>query len=389
VAIDPHGPEKGRMKVLFVDDEPQVLDGLERSLTMLVDDEWELEFVASGAAALARLADGSFDAVVSDMRMPGIDGAEVLERARQISPRTVRIVLSGQMESSSTLRAIEHAHQILCKPCRGELLYQVLRASLRFRDLLEDEGFRAAVVAVDRLPAVPSTYRAIEAELRHAETSPNRISEIVARDPGLSARVLQVARSPFFGSGRPPTDVRQATNRLGLQMISALAMAAVFDPCDRSARELDLSALAAASLRTASIAAALRPAATGEAYLAGLLTDVGMIVLALARPERFDETCVRARDEGVSFVELERGGCGVGHAEVGAYLLALWGLPENVVDAVRGHHAPERDGYADPQLVRMVAIAAALSAGTVVDDDTLHRAGIDAALLSAARACAA
>lgn len=157
------------MKILFVDDEVKILEGLERSLAMVADDDWDLEFVDNGPAALQRLAEDPFDALVTDMRMPGMDGAEVLRRAQQIAPATARIVLSGQMEQSSAISAIERAHQILSKPCAAEQLCDILRSAVRFRRSLEADVFRRAIVSADRLPAAPKIYRDIRAELESGD----------------------------------------------------------------------------------------------------------------------------------------------------------------------------------------------------------------------------
>ncbi len=379
------------MKILFVDDEIRVLEALERSLEMIVDDDWQLEFVNSGAAALARMAEEDFDVVVTDMRMPGIDGAELLARARELAPRTVRIVLSGQMEASNALRAMERAHQILGKPCRAELVLDVLRSSTRFRTMLDDEPFRRAVISIDRLPAAPSTYREIQAELARSNASAATVAAIVAKDPGLTARMLQVANSPFFGGARRIDDVRNAISRLGLQMISALALGAIFDESESSSHELDLGALARSGLHTATLTARLAPSEGQHAYLAGMLSEVGRVVFAVTDPRRFDRGERQIREHARSIVEVEREIWGVGHAEVGAYLLAVWGLPDGVVDAVCGHHRPLEallEAGAAP-LTIATAVAAQSGAGETIAPETLARCGIAPELLEAAIAEAA
>lgn len=378
------------MRVLFVDDEPRVLEGLERSLDVLNDEDWQLEFVGSGAAALTQLGASDFDAIVTDMRMPGIDGAAVLARATEIAPRAARIVLSAEMKDESATRALAHAHQILGKPCKPELMMEVLRSSTRFRSLLDSDGLRQAVIAIDRLPAIPTTYREIQAELARPSVSPQTLARIVAADPGLTARMVQVANSPYFGGGRRIDDLRQVIARLGVQMISALALAAVFDRQDADSQELDLRDIADRALRTAGIAGRLGGRESGQAYLAGMLTDVGRIVLAITRPDQFDRAVEEARVDAAHALEIERTVCGVGHADVGAYLLALWGLPAGVVDAVAQHHCElaELIDRGAPPLVIATAVAAALAAGLAPDPALLARAGYDGRTLESAMAAA-
>jgi len=378
------------VKILFVDDEPRVLEGLERSLDVLNDDDWQLEFVDSGVAAITKLGSSEFDAIVTDMRMPGIDGATVLERATEIAPRAARIVLSAEMKDESATRALAHAHQILGKPCKPELMMEVLRSSTRFRALLEGDGLRQAVIAIDRLPAIPTTYREIEAELARPSVSPHTLARIVAADPGLTARMVQVANSPYFGGGRRIDDLRQVIARLGVQMISALSLAAVFDRQDADSQELDLREIADRALRTAAIAGRLGGRDSGHAYLAGMLADVGRIVLAITRPDQFDRATESAREEGADALEIERTVCGVGHADVGAYLLALWGLPGGVVDAVAQHHCELAALLARsaPPLVIATAVASSLAAGLAPEPALLEHAGFDARTLEQAMAAA-
>src|SRR5215217_6257296 len=109
------------MKVLFVDDEPRVLQALRRSLT-IADVPWDARFADGGAAALLQLETESFDVVVTDMRMPSVDGAAVLNAVKDRAPGTVRIVLSGQADEAAAMRVVGVAHQFLAKPCDMKVL---------------------------------------------------------------------------------------------------------------------------------------------------------------------------------------------------------------------------------------------------------------------------
>ncbi len=122
-------------KILFVDDETRVLEGLRRMLRGLRH-EWDMEFVASGEEALIRLNACRFDVVVSDMRMPGMDGCELLEQIRQQSPTTVRIVLSGHSDRQAVMRTVGVAHQFLSKPCDSQVVTTTVMRACRIRDKL-------------------------------------------------------------------------------------------------------------------------------------------------------------------------------------------------------------------------------------------------------------
>jgi HD-like signal output (HDOD) protein/CheY-like chemotaxis protein len=375
------------MKVLFIDDEARVLEGLERSMLMVVDDDWELSFVEGGAAALDRLRAEQFDAVVTDMRMPGIDGGEVLRQLIELAPVSARIVLSGQMEDASAVSAFERAHQIISKPCNAEQMVEVLRSAVRHRPLLDRDPFRRAVLAADRLPVAPAIYREIEAELGGDDPSIAKIATIAAKDTGLTARLMHVANSPFYGGGRKLTTSTQAISRLGLRMVATLAAGAVFDKREFPAKTLDLAAVQERALRTAETAARMLPKNAGLASLAGMLSEVGHLVIATSLPALYDAAMREAKATGRPTHEVERCVWGTSHAEVGAYLLSLWGMPVAVVDAVGHHHHCEAFAghQADPSLSAAVACAAALAGGGLPPEDELAVLGMT---LEEAQACA-
>lgn len=112
-----------RKRVLFVDDEQEVLEGL-RNLLRRNRHEWDMVFALGGYEALAELSRGTVDVVVTDMRMPGMDGAQLLAQVKTVSPSTARLVLSGHAEKEAILRALPVAHQFLSKPCGGGTLLE-------------------------------------------------------------------------------------------------------------------------------------------------------------------------------------------------------------------------------------------------------------------------
>ncbi|WP_054650256.1 response regulator [Salidesulfovibrio brasiliensis] len=124
-------------RVLFVDDEKNVLNGLRRMLRS-IRDEWEMDFAPGGAEALELVGKKEYDLVVSDMRMPGMDGAELLTKVQELSPETVRIVLSGHSEQNMVMKSVKPAHQFLSKPCSSEQLLQTLKEAYRLRRLLNN-----------------------------------------------------------------------------------------------------------------------------------------------------------------------------------------------------------------------------------------------------------
>jgi HD-like signal output (HDOD) protein len=354
------------MKVLFVDDEERVLEGLERALSGVVDDDCELAFAGSGAEALDMLASDAFDVIVTDMRMPVMDGAALLERVHALHPDTVRLILSGQMEADAALRAATHAHQFLAKPSSAEAIYALVRSTTRLREMMASPVFRRAVGRVDQLPALPEVYRALQAELARPETALRRVAEIIEHDPALVAKLLKLASSAFFAGQRRCTSLMDAVTRLGVGVIEGLALGTVLEPEDRALARFGLRHLHDHSLEVAMTARTLAPAIADVAFTAALLADTGMLVLARGAPDECAPVWDRAAAQKRPREELEREMWGADHAAVGAYLLALWGLPASIVEAVARHHAPADIGGWEPASAA-VRVATAVVAGEAPD----------------------
>jgi putative nucleotidyltransferase with HDIG domain len=340
-------------RVLFVDDEVRVLDGLRRMLHSRRD-VWEMQFAAGGPAALEALEQKSVDVVITDMRMPGMDGAALLAKVARRWPRTIRVVLSGQTDDEAAVRAMPFAHQYLMKPCELESLAQVVDRTTALRDLLSQPALQEIAGQVESLPAVPGVYLALGEALASASASINEIAGIIERDPALAAKVLQLVNSSFFGQRREVCSVGQACALLGTGLIRNLALAHdVFSSETWGAgHSLSLEAEGAHAVAVAGIARSMQPdtASAEAAVAAGLLHDIGKLILALSH--------LPAGAEAATPDPAAPGS--VTHAEVGAYLLGLWGLPHLVVEAVAHHHAPSRVGTSVGSVLAAVHLADAL-----------------------------
>ena len=130
-----------KRNILFVDDEQNVLDGLRRMLRPLRS-EIELTFANGGSNALELMVEHPFDVIVTDMRMPGMSGGELLDEVAKLHPQTVRIVLSGQSSAEKILQSLGPTHQYLSKPCRADKLLGTMKRALRLSELLRNEKVR-------------------------------------------------------------------------------------------------------------------------------------------------------------------------------------------------------------------------------------------------------
>jgi len=341
-------------QILFVDDEANVLDGL-RVLLRKYRHEWTMEFALGGPQALALLEARAFDVVVTDLRMPGIDGLTLLKFLRAHHPHTIRIVLSGDPGRTSALAAVPLAHQSLTKPCRpGELEALLARASL-LGALIGDPEVRGAIGRLDELPSLPTTYARLLRVFEDERSCTADVAEVVSSDIAISAKILQLANSAFFGTGRQVTSVAQAIPLMGWETVKTLTLTTELF----AARGLPAPVRAFAqglhehSLVVAQLAAELvENRDRREAFAAGMLHDIGRLVLASVMPEEMTGTPAEATHKAR-------------HAKVGAYLLGLWGLPPAVIEAVARHH--------DPELETSSAVGRAVAVAEQIADETTEK----------------
>lgn len=336
-----------KSRLLFVDDEAPLLDGL-RDLLRKERHRWEMVFSSSGEQALARLSEGPFDIVISDMRMPGMDGAQLLARVKVEYPGTARIILTGHADREAILRALPVAHQFLSKPCDASVLRTTLERTLDLRRYLNVSAVIDWVGGVEGLPSVPRTY----VELTRAASDPRsglaELANIVEQDSAMSVKVLQWVNSAYFGVPQRVGSIRQAVNYLGVELLKSLSLSThAFAPLTvKPPLRLTLERL---QERSTTVAVLARRFLGGEgtqadqAFSAGLLQDVGKLILT---------------STDSSELELRE----VSHAQVGAYLLGVWGLPTVIVEAVAYHLRPSLIGDGPSDI-----LAAAHVAGALVD----------------------
>jgi len=338
-----------KRRILFVDDEPKVLHGLRRMLRGMRD-EWEMAFAESGAEALEILSRDSYDVVVSDMRMPKMDGAQLLSEIRDRYPKMVRIVLSGHSDKEMILKSVRPAHQYLSKPCDSQTLKSTVKRACTLRDLLSQEALTELVSQMEVLPSLPSLYSELMDAIQSPDSSMEQIGGIISRDLAMTTKVLQLVNSAFFGVPRHISDPAQAVNLLGIETVKALVLTVgVFSAFIKQApNRFHLDRLWNHSIQTGAYAREIAQSENtdkyfiDDAFMGGLLHDVGKLVLATSVPDDYGRTLELTRRQSMSEWEAETRILKATHAEVGAYLLGLWGIPDSIVEAIAFHHQPER-----------------------------------------------
>ncbi len=339
-------------RILFVDDETRVLHGVRRQF-MLAGHDWDMEFAGSGREALDILARSSvpFDVLVTDIRMPGMDGLALLQQVREQYPHLVRIVLTGHISRETAMRSVGLAHQFLAKPCSMEMIEATLTRAFAMRQLLASARLKQLIAQLNTLPSLPTLYNRLLREIQLPEANIKNVGQIIAQDIGMTAKILQLVNSAFFGLRRHVSNPSQAVMLLGLDTIKALVLSVHVFSQFRLAQlgEISLTQLQEHSLAVGTLAQKIieqeQPndhQVADFAFAAGLLHAVGRLVLAANLPADYSRALALARDNNLSLIEAERLVFEATHAEVGAYLLGIWGLPDPVVEALAYHPEPAR-----------------------------------------------
>lgn len=337
-----------KTRILFVDDEPNVIEGLQRMLRKQRS-EWDMSFVLSGPEALAKMAESSFDVVVVDMRMPGMSGAELLQHVVEKYPNTSRIVLSGHGGEHCSHQAAILAHQFLSKPTDADTFKQAVSRACTMQKLVCSERIRKLVGSCNILPSLPDLYIELTKAAQSDSTDAKVIAGIISRDVAMSAKLLQLVNSSFFGVGRQVSSISQAVTMLGMTRIKALVLNEhifrEFKP-SKPIPGFSIVGLRNHSFAVAEVARLIsmkehqKGDQTDQAFTAGLLHDIGILMLASHHPDGFEEVIYKSRQFVGPCSTIEEELLGATHGEIGAYLLGLWSLPSKIAEAAAYHHKP-------------------------------------------------
>ena len=336
------------ISILFVDDEPQLLMGLRRMLRDKKRD-WSMQFANSGKEALEIMAHKPFDVVVSDMRMPGMSGAELLSIVREEYPNVIRIVLSGYAENEMLLQSVGPSHQYLAKPCNSNILKNTIDRALMIRELIDVPNLRNLVSALRRMPTPSATFQKLTDELFSHSATIQSVANIIKGDITLAAQTLKLTNSAYFALPSNVNSIEQAVRLLGFDTLRNLVFVAGFyeafsgdDWQMQTLEKLNRRSFTMARLaKRISQSAGLSESECETAFSAALLAHVGTLILVMNRPSDFEQVIEEVENKGLSILEAEYSAFGATHASIGAYLLGLWGFSDLVVESVAVHHQPD------------------------------------------------
>lgn len=354
--------------VLFVDDDEGVLAGLQSALRKLRR-TYRFLFAVGADEALSLLATEPVDVAVTDMRMPGLTGADLLHRIRAEHPEIIRYVLSGEADVDLVMQSVPMAHRWLSKPCDRDTLAEALADAVRHRRYVTDPAILAAIGETSALPTPPTLYAELLELAADANAGMDRVAALVGRDPAIAAKVMQWANSAFSG-GNPVSNLQEAVTRIGLTAVSQLILSAEVARSFLATESIpgcDPESLAAHVETVSALAARLaRPSDAVIAGLGGLFCYIGLLVEIGYLPDRLTEAYALAERSDTELIDAERQLFGVGHPDLGAHLLSVWGLPSDAVLLIAGgHDRPELGGQSASAEAGLPALDAVRMAGVL------------------------
>jgi putative nucleotidyltransferase with HDIG domain len=334
-------------RVLFVDDDPLLRDHYS-AIAPALNREYELITAASGKEGVALLNARPFDVVVSDLTMPGMDGIQFLGHVVRTQPDAARIIVSGYLDRIKIAQCLFVGHRYFNKPCDLNALSDLLLRLGSFREIVSNQKVRKVIGGLGSLPGPPDTYVRLEEVLNSAYSSLNDVAAVVEKDLRVTAKLLQIVNSAQFGIARQIVSPTEAVQLVGVEVIRGLVLGLQAFSVYKTNKKAPPTDLWDHSLRIAMAARRIAQAQglpyeqCEKAFLGGLLHDIGKIVLVANVPEEYNEIKAFARKCRIPLFESEHARFGATHAQIGAYLLALWGIQEDVVKIVEHHHSLDK-----------------------------------------------
>lgn len=336
-------------RILFIDSRP---DNAPKSEELLANfkDNWEIKIAVSGREALRIFDEEDFDVVVSEIVLVDMIGPELLRKIQKKNPGAIRIILTANNDRELTFKAINVGHRFIAKPCPAALLCKAIENSLGLRDLLNSDELHIRIASIDTLPSPPEIYDKLVDELHSENTNAHRIADLIKKDVAITAKILQMTNSAYFGLPTHIESILHAVNFLGLNTIRSLVLAAgIFSRFhDPGLPGYSIDSIYSRSLlvgtRSWHIANAfgLHSRLTDDALMAGMLYDVGKLVMLSHFQEELKESIHISRTKMIPMHQAQREVLSVSDAEIGAHLLSMWGLPDSILEAVALHYTPSR-----------------------------------------------
>jgi HD-like signal output (HDOD) protein/ActR/RegA family two-component response regulator len=351
-------------RALLVHNEP-FLSEMRNVLSETLRGAYRIDAAHNSRDAIKLLETNRFDVVVTGLDVPGMDGKQFLARILLHQPDCPRVIISEYAGRLKLSQCLFVGHRYFNKPCDLKALSAFLLKLASYRDVVGNEKIRRVVGGLGSLPGPPETFLKLEKLLSAGTSSIDDVAEVVEQDPMMLAKLLQIANSAQFGLQQPVYAAVDAVQILGLVTVRVLILGLqAFTAYEkRTGKKPAPSGLWDHSVRVASKARTIAHAqnfssATAErAFVAGLLHDVGRIVINANAPEECAEVEELIRRCEVPSLVAETERFGATYADIGAYLLALWGIDDEVAAIVQYQDRLEAPKVTDKKALAALHVA--------------------------------
>lgn len=363
---------QGSYKILFVDDEVNILNALRRTM---IDEDWACKFASTAKEGLEYLNGESFDLVMSDVIMPEMGGMDFLSEVRARHPHSIRMFLTGFADKDIVTSALAdgYAQQIIPKPWKDEELIEIIRRALKQADHQKKYSSKLQQVlnSMPLLPQQPQSYAKVQGYLSSEEPNLEEIIDFINQDVGLASTILHWANSALFGQRFAVETIQKAIVVIGTDIVVNLilvhslnqSVAKDIPPMSNFGVEEFNKHSMTTAVMTRLLLKSLRPNDTelhDRGFVAGLLHDLGKLIAAHYFTSKFSLAIEVAKEKNCSLTTAEEAVLGTSHTELGGLLSDWWDLPDFIVNSVRWHHKP-MEAPEDTEMVTAVCLADHLS----------------------------
>lgn len=338
------------------------------------EESWSTLICCKGSEAEKALGDDRYDICISDIHLPDIDGMEFFRTVRDNYPGTIRVMETDNRDHSFLIKASELAHLVVSPDCAPQVLSAILENSLQLRKILGNQKLHERISSIKALPSPPEMYKQLMEELQQEDYSMHRVAEIIKSDIAITAKLLQLINSAFFGLQTHVESPLHAVNLLGINVVKNIVLTSgIF----QKFHDPNIPGFSAQSIyqRSIAIGAGARHLANAfgfstrdveDSLLAGMLHDIGKLIMLTYFTEELSAANELANKEQITLFEAEREVLGVTDAELGAHLLSLWNIPLTILEAVAFHYEPRRSAYPIMNILTPVHLSYA------INNDIIH-----------------
>jgi HD-like signal output (HDOD) protein len=333
------------LRVLYLEEDPTAVAELIHYLGEKT--QWDVAHAKNPQEARNIARKQPIDVALLSATMPDSDPVTLAEELTQVHKKISIFLLAPDAESGMTAYA-SGRFQWLAKPCPPETLVSAIERMAALVSWLTNNTTIDLVSGLHSLPTIPSNYQGVIRAIHSPNSSVQEIADAVEKDMGITSRVLQVANSAYYGYSKKITSPMEASMLLGIDTLKSLvrythvlnnfpqtpATNAIFDQVWRHSAGVAAVARKIVLLHTKS------EELGDEAFTAALLHDIGKVVLTSIKPDEYKQVLRQASETNTMLNMVERIKLQTTHAETGAYLLSLWGIPFSILEAVAWHHYP-------------------------------------------------